>query len=76
MTYDKPRGEGVSMNEKQKDSLAKFAYDLARIIAGVAVITPLFQSGKASVLNTVLGLVAVLIFLWIGYALDSKEAKQ
>jgi len=37
------------MNEKQKDNLAKFTYDLARIVAGVAVITPLFQSGKASI---------------------------
>ena len=64
------------MNEKQKDNLAKFAYDLARIIAGVAVITPLVQSGKGSILNTVLGLIAVLIFIWIGYAIDSKEATQ
>jgi nicotinamide riboside transporter PnuC len=64
------------MNEKQKDNLAKFAYDLARIIAGVAVITPLVQSGKGSILNTVLGLIAVLIFLWIGYAIDSNEVTQ
>ncbi len=61
------------MNEKQKDNFAKFSYDLARIIAGIAVITPLIQDTKGSILNTLLGLIAVLLFLWIGFVIDSKE---
>ncbi len=42
----------------------------------LAVITPLVQNGKVFILNTVLGLIAVLVFLLIGYAIDSKEATQ
>ena len=64
------------MNEKQKDNLAKFAYDLAKIVTALAVITPLVQGGKDSILNTILGLIAVFIFIWIGYAIDSKEIVQ
>lgn len=33
----------VIMDKKQQQNLAKHSYDLARIIAGVAVITPLLQ---------------------------------
>ena len=61
------------MNEKQQDNLAKFSYDLARIIAGVAVITPLIQESGGTVINVFLGLIAVLLFLLIGLAIDSKE---
>ncbi len=40
------------MNAEQKDTLAKFTYDLARIVAGAAVIKPLVQRSKSSILNT------------------------
>jgi hypothetical protein len=46
------------MNVKQKDNLAKFSYDLGKIVLAITVITPLAKSEAFHFLSTTLGLMA------------------
>ena len=63
----------LDMNEKQKDNLAKFAYDLAKITIAVTVITPLAKPGDFNILSLFLGLLAGISVACFGYFLDAEE---
>ena len=62
--------------EKQKDSLAKFSYDTAKIILAITVISPI---AKPEIFHfSLFGgefIVAILFFV-LGSLLDSKEVTE
>jgi hypothetical protein len=64
------------MNVKQKDNLAKFSYDLGKIVLGITVITPLAKSEAFHFLSTTLGLMAGASVAFFGYFLDSLEVRD
>lgn len=64
------------MNEKQKDNLAKFAYDLAKITIGITVITPLAKPEVFNFISSLLGLLAGISIAIFGYFLDAAEVKN
>ena len=61
------------MNEKQKDNLSKFAYDLGKIMLGITVITPMAKPEAFHLLSSILGLLAGACIAFFGYHLDSVE---
>ena len=61
------------MNVKQKDNLAKFAYDLGKIMLAITVITPMAKPEVFHFLSSILGLVAGACISFFGYYLDSVE---
>jgi hypothetical protein len=64
------------MNVKQKDNLAKFSYDLGKIVLAITVITPLAKSEAFHFLSTTLGLMASASVVYFGYFLDSLEVRD
>ena len=64
------------MNEKQKDNLGKFSYDLGKIVLAITVITLLAKSEAFQFLSTTLGLLASVSVVLFGYFLDSLEVKN
>ena len=61
--------------EKQKDNLAKFSYDIAKIILAITVISPIAKPEVFHFSLFVGGFIVTLIFFIVGYILDSKEVK-
>jgi hypothetical protein len=62
--------------EKQKDNVAKFAYDTAKIILTITVIGPLAKPDTFNFFVFLAGfIVAVLLFVF-GLVFDGKEVKQ
>ncbi len=61
--------------EKQKDNLAKFSYDLAKIILTINVISPLAQPETFHLLLFIGGFIVAMLFI-LGYMLDAKEVKE
>ena len=60
-------------NEKQKDNLAKFSYDIAKIIIAIAIISPMVKLGTINLFLFIGFLVVSLLFLIFGNLLDKKE---
>ena len=63
------------MNKKQRENLAKYTYDLSKIMVTAPLIGNML-SDKFSTLAFWLGLSFALIFLIIGYMLDHKEETE
>jgi len=59
--------------KEQKDNLAKFAYDIAKIIFAIIVIGPFVKYESFSLYVFIIGLLWAIIFLLIGNLLDGKE---
>jgi len=62
--------------EKQKDNLAKFSYDIAKIILAITVISPI---AKPEIFHFSLflgGFVVTVLFFIFAYILDAKEVKS
>jgi len=67
--------------EKQKDNLSKFAYDVAKIIIAIIVISPIVTPEPINFYLFVGdlfvgGLVLSIMFLIFGSILDRREAKK
>ena len=62
-------------SEKQKDNLAKFSYDIAKIILAVTVVGPIAKPESFHFVLFVGGFVVTVIFFVFGYMLDAKEVK-
>lgn len=62
--------------EKQKDNLAKFLYDLAKIILGIMVITPLAKPEEINLSALISGIYIVILCFLYAYYLDGKEVKS
>jgi len=62
-------------SKKQKDNLAKFSYDIAKIILAVTVIGPIAKPESFHLVLFIGGFVVTVIFFVFGYMLDAKEVK-
>ncbi len=60
-------------NNKQKDSLAKFFYDLAKIVVAILIIGPVTKLSTVPVFLITIGIIALLLFITIAIILDNKE---
>lgn len=64
------------MIQRQRENLAKYLYDLSKILVATAVIGNLMAWKQLNVIILILGGVTALGFLWWGYVLDGiKEQK-
>ena len=62
--------------EKQKDNLAKFAYDTAKIILAITVISPIAKPETFHSALFVGGFIVTILFFALGCLLDTKEVEQ
>ena len=62
--------------EKQKDNLAKFSYDIAKIILVITVISPIAKPETFHFSLFIGGFVVTVLFFVFGYILDAKEVKS
>ena len=61
--------------EKQKDNLAKFSYDTAKIILAITVISPIAKPKTFHFALFVGGFIVTILFFALGCLLDTKEVK-
>ncbi len=61
--------------EKQKDNMAKFSYDIAKIILAVTVVSPIAKPETFHLSLFVGGFIVTMLFFILGYILDAKEVK-
>ncbi len=61
--------------EKQKDNLAKFSYDIAKIILAITVISPIAKPETFHLSLFIGGFMVTMLFFVLGYILDAKEVK-
>lgn len=59
------------VNKTQRQNLAKYFYDLSKVVITIAAITNVFSS-EFDVTNFWLGVVATIILYLIGFFLDGK----
>ena len=59
--------------EKQKDNLAKFFWDDAKIALAALIVGPVARPETAEAWVIVLGIVATLAFVFLGYLFDGME---
>ena len=62
--------------EKQKDNLAKFCYDTAKIILAITVISPIANPETFHSALFVGGFIVTMLFFALGCLLDTKEVEQ
>lgn len=62
--------------EKQKDNVAKFSYDTAKIILAITVISPIAKPETFHFSLFIGGFVVTLLFFMLGYTLDPKEVRS
>jgi ABC-type proline/glycine betaine transport system permease subunit len=60
------------VNRKQRDNLARYAYDVSKIMVAVPVLGNALSAGF-SILAFWLGMAAALVFLVLGLFLDRKS---
>jgi len=63
------------MNEKQKDNVAKFLYDLVKIIFAITVIGPIAKPEEFNTLKFILCVMVCVILFVFAYYLDKKQLK-
>lgn len=62
--------------EKQKDNLAKFSYDVAKIVLAITVISPIAKPETFHFSLFVGGFVVTILLFVFAYTLDAKEVKS
>jgi len=67
---------GLIRTEKQKDSLAKFCYDIAKIILAITVISPIAKPESFQVVLFIGGFTVTILLFALGSLLDSKEVTK
>jgi hypothetical protein len=67
---------GFIKTEKQKDNLAKFSYDTAKIILAITVISPIAKPETFSFALLVGGFIVAILFFTLAFLLDTKEVKS
>ena len=63
-------------NELQKLNLAKFLYDIAKIIFGVIVAAQIVKPEEFKAWIFISGVAAMVIFFFFAYVLDGKEIRK
>ncbi len=62
--------------EKQKDNLAKFLYDIAKIDFAAFVVARISKFTELTILDFIIGILATIIPIIVALILDGKEMKQ
>jgi hypothetical protein len=65
----------IFKTEKQKDNLAKFSYDVAKIFLALTVIGPLAKPEGFKLSAVIVGIVVAILFCVLGYLFDAWEVK-
>jgi hypothetical protein len=65
----------ILRSEKQKDTLAKFFWDMAKVAFAVQVLTPLAKPEALRFYSLAVGFVAGLTLALVGYLFDGVEVK-
>lgn len=63
----------IFKNFSQKNSVAKYCFDVSKIILTIIVIAPIVKDGLTNTYLTIGGVTLVLFFFFAGYLLDGKE---
>lgn len=66
----------VIRNDKQKDNLAKFCWDMAKVSLGALVIAPIARPEGVVASLVVAGVVATAAFGVLGYMIDGREVQR
>ena len=62
------------MVQRQRENVAKYLYDLSKIVFATGVVGNLVAWKQFSMVALVLGGIGALVFLWWGYVLDGRGA--
>lgn len=62
--------------EKQKNNLAKFLYDIAKIDFAAFVVARISKFTEFTILDFIIGILATIIPIIVALILDGKEMKQ
>ena len=65
----------ILRSEKQKDNLAKFFWDMAKVSFAVQVLTPLAKPEALQAFSLTTGFGAGFILAFVGYLLDGMEVR-
>ena len=63
----------IFYTEKQKDNMAKFFWDAAKIALAALVLGPIAKPGSLQPWTIGLGILATFAFTLLGYLLDGRE---
>jgi hypothetical protein len=66
----------VIRNDKQKDNLAKFCWDMAKISLGGLVIAPVAKPKGIVAALVIAGFVSTLAFVVLGDVIDGMEVQR
>ena len=61
------------MNPKQRENLAKYCYDISKIVVALLVLGPLARPGEIGGWVLISGSIAALILLLLGLFLDKQK---
>jgi hypothetical protein len=65
----------IIRTEKQKDNLAKFFWDMAKVILTLVFVTPLAQTGGLNFRQGAVGLSATFLLGLAGWLIDGQEVQ-
>jgi len=66
----------ILRTEKQRENLAKFFWDMAKVAFTFFVITPLAQPQSYGLLRVIAGVAIGFILVVIGYMLDGRKVAE
>ncbi len=65
----------ILRTERQKENLAKFFWDMAKIAFAVLVLTPLTKPEAVQRVSMAVGVIAGSVLAFVGYLFDGMEVK-
>jgi len=65
----------ILRSEKQKDNLAKFFWDMAKVSFAVQVFTPLTKPEAVQLASLTAGITAGFVLALVGYIFDGMEVR-
>ena len=65
----------IVRTDKQKDNLAKFFWDMAKVVLTLVLVTPLVQTGELTFLQSAVGLAATFLLGLAGWLIDGQEIR-
>jgi hypothetical protein len=63
----------IFKNANQKNNVAKYCFDVSKVLLAIIVIAPLVREEASHFYLTIGGVFLALMFFLIGYLIDSKE---
>jgi hypothetical protein len=66
----------ILRTEKQRENLAKFFWDMAKVAFTFFGVTPFAQTQSLGLIRTLAGLITAFTLLIIGYILDGRKVEE